>query len=232
MKRINYDACQTVSIMLKVLNLYAGLGGNRKLWKDADVTAVESNPVIAGIYGRYHPDDTVITGDAHKYLLDHYKEFDFIWSSPPCPSHSRIRYRFCVRNTSKLGYRRSRALYPDMRLYEEIIFLQYHCGERNDNGIWWLVENVRPYYEPLIAASTTLGRHLAWCNFECPKIDLRTGKPITAMTNAEMTKAFGFDVSKADLKSGEKTKALRNCVIPELGRHVMECVTRDMVAAA
>jgi len=35
---------------LKVLNLYAGIGGNRKLWRDVDVIAVEINPEIAKIY--------------------------------------------------------------------------------------------------------------------------------------------------------------------------------------
>ena len=32
---------------MKVLNLYAGIGGNRKLWKDVEVTAVENNKEIA-----------------------------------------------------------------------------------------------------------------------------------------------------------------------------------------
>ena len=36
--------------MIKVLNLYAGIGGNRKLWKDVEVTAVEINEEIAGVY--------------------------------------------------------------------------------------------------------------------------------------------------------------------------------------
>jgi DNA (cytosine-5)-methyltransferase 1 len=70
---------------IKVLNLYAGLGGNATLW-DRDkyeVTAVEINPNIVGFYRNRFRDDTVILGDAHEYLLDHYKEFDFIWSSPP-----------------------------------------------------------------------------------------------------------------------------------------------------
>ena len=31
---------------MKVLNLYAGIGGNRKLWEDVEVTAVELNPKI------------------------------------------------------------------------------------------------------------------------------------------------------------------------------------------
>ena len=38
------------------------------------------------------PDNTVIVADAHQYLLDHYSEFDFIWTSPPCQTHSRANY--------------------------------------------------------------------------------------------------------------------------------------------
>jgi DNA (cytosine-5)-methyltransferase 1 len=101
---------------MKVLNLYAGLGGNRKLWTNVDVTAVELNPEIAKIYQDFYPNDTVIVADAHEYLLNHFKEFDFIWSSPPCQSHSSFRQNLCVR------FRNTEPKYPDMRLYEEIIF--------------------------------------------------------------------------------------------------------------
>ena len=51
---------------MKVLNLYAGLGGNRKLWENVEVTAVEMNEEIAGIYKEYFPQDVIIVGDAHK----------------------------------------------------------------------------------------------------------------------------------------------------------------------
>jgi DNA (cytosine-5)-methyltransferase 1 len=78
---------------MKVLNLYSGIGGNRKLWQDVEVTAVEHNPDIARIYKDFFPKDTVIVGDAHEWLLKHYSEFDFIWTSPPCPTHSQFRYR-------------------------------------------------------------------------------------------------------------------------------------------
>ena len=77
--------------LLKVLNLYAGIGGNRKLWEGVEVTAVEINPEVSQIYQDHFPDDIVITGDAHQYLIEHYKEFDFIWSSPQCRSHSKFR---------------------------------------------------------------------------------------------------------------------------------------------
>ena len=60
---------------VRVLNLYSGIGGNRKLWTNAEITAVEFREDIADVYKHYFPNDTVIVGDAHQYLLDHYKEF-------------------------------------------------------------------------------------------------------------------------------------------------------------
>ena len=69
---------------MKILNLYCGIGGNRKLWGNKyNITAIENIEKIADVYKNSFPQDTVIVTDAHEYLLDHYKEFDFIWSSPP-----------------------------------------------------------------------------------------------------------------------------------------------------
>ena len=76
---------------IKVLNLYACLGGNRYKWSNCDVTAIELDEDLARLYKERFPTDNVIVCDAHEYLLNHYKEFDFIWSSTPCPSHSRAR---------------------------------------------------------------------------------------------------------------------------------------------
>ena len=135
---------------MKVLNLYAGIGGNRKLWEDVEVTAVENNPEIAEIYQDFFPDDKVIITDAHQYLLEHYEEFDFIWSSPPCPTHSKINFSFKGRFKIK---------YPDMRLYQEIILLKYWFKGK------WVVENVISYYTPLIVPQQS-GRHYFWANFK------------------------------------------------------------------
>lgn len=81
---------------MKILNLYACLGGNRYKWDEVcdglEITAVELDPELAGLYQERFPKDKVIVADAHQYLLDHYKEFDFIWTSPECPTHSRARY--------------------------------------------------------------------------------------------------------------------------------------------
>lgn len=146
---------------MKVLNLYAYLGGNRYKWNevknDIEVTAIELDTEAARLYQERFPNDTVIVADAHQYLLDHYKEFDFIWSSPPCPSHSRARYW----NSSNYETT-TEAIYPDMKLYEEILFLQHYYKHGK-----FVVENVIPYYEPLINA-TKKGRHLYWTNFTLP----------------------------------------------------------------
>jgi DNA (cytosine-5)-methyltransferase 1 len=139
---------------MKVLNLYACLGGNRLLWDNCEVTAIELDPELARLYQERFPNDTVMVTDAHQYLLEHYKEFDFIWSSPPCPSHSRPRF---------WAYGQTQTVYPDLKLYEEIILLQHHFKGK------YCVENVIPYYDSLIPAQKR-SRHLYWCNFILPNI--------------------------------------------------------------
>jgi len=201
--------------MIKVLNLYAGIGGNRKLWKNVRVTAVELNPQIAKIYKDFFPKDKVIVGDAHAYLLEHYNEFDFIWSSPPCPTHSRINFS----NGGRWKYK-----YADMHLYQEIIHLK-HWFEGN-----WVVENVISYYEPLIKPQKS-GRHYFWSNFTIPKKDygvqIRTlmhgtrKKNIREAQIPELTTLHGFDLSKIKIKN--KRQIMRNCVLPELGLFVFNC---------
>src|SRR3990167_10912789 len=74
---------------VKILNLYAGIGGNRRLWGDKhEITAIEYKPEIAKIYQDFFPNDKVIVADAHQYLLENFWKYDFIWSSPPCQTHS------------------------------------------------------------------------------------------------------------------------------------------------
>ena len=140
---------------MKILNLYAGIGGNRKLWgNEHEITAVELNPEIAKIYQDFFPNDKVIVADAHQYLLDHYKEFDFIWSSPPCPTHSGVNFFLNAQGVIR---------YPNMSLWQEIIFLQTFFKGK------YCVENVISYYEPLYKPQE-VGRHYLWSNFIIPII--------------------------------------------------------------
>ena len=193
---------------LKVLNLYAGIGGNRKLWKDVDVTAVEINPEIAKIYHDFFPDDKVIVADAHKYLLEHYKEFDFIWSSPPCPTHSRMR-------NLKNNCEETEKKYPDMRLYEEIIYLKHFFKGK------WVVENVISYYKPLIKPYPS-ENHYFWSNF-----NITNRKKIDRKIRTEITEnKWGFDLTKYELPLRMKDKLLNNLVHPFLGLHIFKCAFR------
>ena len=196
----------------RVLNLYAGVGGNRKSWTDCEVTAVEYTQNIADVYQRLYPSDTVVVADAHQYLLDHYNEFDFIWSSPPCQSHSRMIR--CGKN------RKPR--YPDLRLYEQILFLQH-----NFDGSW-IVENVVPYYEPLILAIQR-GRHLFWSNFAIPEFEPPPPPKDfinqTTVAGAEALKDWlGIHYEGNIYYEGNHCPAqvLRNAVHPEIGRIIME----------
>ena len=198
--------------MVRVLNLYAGIGGNRKLWEGVEVTAVENNPEIADIYKCFFPRDKVVVGDAHAYLLEHYNEFDFIWSSPPCPTHSGVNNflhaQGCVR-------------YPDMTLWQEIVFLQHFAKKKNIN---WVVENVKSYYPPLWPPQER-ARHYFWSSFNIAPFKKRNDfnttnmRATTRKSSKEnlllLQKLYGFEVSKAEW--------LRNCVLPELGKHVFDC---------
>jgi DNA (cytosine-5)-methyltransferase 1 len=190
---------------MKVLNLFAGLGGNRKLWGNVEVVAVELDQRIAEIYQDHFPGDKVVVGDAHQYLLDHYKEFDFIWTSPPCQTHSTFRQNFQVK------VRGVSPIYPDMRLYEEIIFLKHNTQSR------WVVENVKPYYAPLIPPQTELQRHLFWSNFHIGQATFRKSN-LRKEQIPELQERLGFDLGKYKVKG--KRQVLRNCVSPEIGLHV------------
>mgnify|MGYP003625019665 CR=1 FL=1 len=196
---------------MKILNLYACLGGNRYKWnevkEDIDVTAIELDEDLAKMYQERFPNDKVIVADAHKYLLEHYKEYDFIWTSPPCPSHSRARYaRKCT----------TKPIYPDLKLYEEIIFLdKWYDGK-------YVVENVIPYYEPLIPAKKR-GRHLYWTNFNLPNnLNERKGGIMEGKNEvAKWCKFHDYDFTK--YKGAQRTdKVARNLVDYEVGKTIFE----------
>ncbi len=195
---------------MKILNLYACLGGNRYKWDevaDIEVTAVELDPEAARLYQDRFPNDTVIIADAHQYLLDHYKEFDFIWSSPPCPTHSRL----VQSNKNKIKMK-----YPDMKLYEEILLLKHLYNGK------YVIENVIPYYEPLIPAQKR-HRHLYWTNFNLP--NKLTNREVRISTGANEVKNLcefhDYDFYK--YKGSQPTnKMARNLIDYEAGKTILE----------
>lgn len=196
---------------MKILNLYACLGGNRYKWNevknDIQVTAIELDKEAAKLYKERFPNDIVIVTDAHEYLLKYYKQFDFIWSSPPCPSHSRAR--FARKNTTT-------AIYPDLKLYEEILFLENYFEGK------YCIENVIPYYEPLIPAQKR-GRHLYWTNFLLPN-DLNERKSSIMESKDEVSKWCEFHDYDFRKYKGKQSvqKMARNLVDYEAGRTIFE----------
>ena len=200
---------------MKILNLYACLGGNRYKWNevnnDIEVTAVELDPELARLYQERFPNDTVIVADAHQYLLDHYQEFDFIWSSPPCPTHSVMR----LTNTG-VGERKAKATYPDMKLYQEIILLKHFFKGR------YVVENVNPFYDPLIPAKKR-DRHLYWTNFNLPNSlgDRKRSGNLIYIKQSDMEAFHKIDLSTYK-GSQRKDKIARNLVDYAAGKTILE----------
>jgi len=199
---------------MKILNLYACLGGNRYKWDEVtniEVTAVEWDKDLAKLYKERFPKDNVIVADAHQYLLDHYKEFDFIWSSPPCPTHSRARYWNSSNYETKTN-----AVYPDLKLYEEILFLKHYFKGK------FVVENVIPYYEPLILAQKR-GRHLYWSNFILPN-DLNDRRFNISSAKDEFNGLCKFHEYNFKKYKGNQPmkKIARNLVDFEAGKTILE----------
>lgn len=200
---------------MRVLNLYAGLGGNRKLWTGCEVTAVEKESDIADVYRREHPQDKLVVTDAHQYLLENYLRFDFIWTSPPCQTHSRMIGGHKVKR------------YPDMALYQEIIFLQKHF-----KGLW-VVENVKPYYKPLIEPTTQVGRHFFWSNF--PIVAEEVPQPdgfivLSDVTGKKKLQEWLGIHYEENIYYGDNhcpAQILRNCVHPKLGEQIFNCALQN-----
>lgn len=200
---------------MRILNLYACLGGNRYKWGDEhEITAVEWDEELAKLYQERFPKDKVIVADAHQYLLDNYQDFDFIWSSPPCPSHSRARAY-----NSKY-----KAQYPDMSLYQQIILLELVSkGENPRFKGKYVIENVVPYYDPLIPAHKR-GRHLYWTNFNLPNTLSNRKPPVFGHTTDELNKLCEFhDYNFNQYKGKQSTvKIARNLVEYEAGKTILD----------
>lgn len=194
----------------KVLNLYSGIGGNRKLWPSTwSVTAVELNPKIAAVYQKLYVQDQVIVTDAHKYLIRYYNDYDLIWSSPPCVTHSRMNYVI------------DKKRYPDMSLYQEIVFLkQFYRGR-------YVIENVKPYYECLIKPDFSIDRHHFWSNITTPTgIELiKPEKFIECCTDQDrlaLMDWLGIHFDERIYLSGKNhCQILKNAIHPLIGQHII-----------
>lgn len=198
---------------MKILNLYAGIGGNRMLWgNDHEIVAVENDPAVAAIYQYLFPNDTMVIDDAHEYLRKHFREFDFIWSSPPCPTHSVLQMARFYDEDLK---------YPDMTLYQEIIWLQTFFKGK------WVIENVTPYYKPLISPTFTMERHCYWASDFIMVPDHNDGLYDEVRNKiSDMEKLYGLDLSRFK-GTTDIRKCLRNMVKPQDGKFIFDELTKQ-----
>lgn len=200
---------------IKYLNLFAGLGGNAKKLDRSkyQITAVEMEAKIAKVYQDNNPHDTVIVGDAMEYLKKHRNSFDIVGASPPCQKHSKMMK----------ATRHDVADFFDPMLWQVIVFLShFYKGS-------WFVENVKPYYEPLIKPQKELGRHLIWSNFAIDDFDMPNIKNFSKLGTTKDTDHFkewlGIHYEGNIYYKGNHCpgQVLRNCMHPDFGLHILNC---------
>ena len=210
---------------MRILNLYAGLGGNRGSWDNHEVTSVEFNPKIADMYCKRFPNDEVVIQDVFTFLRDknnNLDDYQFIWASPPCQSHSQLQ----MFNPSK----DTRSPIPDTTsIYGLFTWLNYNFSHS------YVIENVQPYYVPHQKQTVKLGRHLFWANFPIkPKnfnqkfLETIRGDNPGSFSEEEYqfhVKRLKLSIISDDLKKEFKGKKLRtvirNCIDPRVGKYIL-----------
>ena len=83
----------------------------------------------------------------------------------------------------------------------------------------WVVENVIPYYTPLIKPTCKLQRHLFWANYEIG--DKAFVKEVLRDSQIPQLSAL-HGVNLDQYKLPNKRQVLRNAILPELGLHVFQ----------
>jgi DNA (cytosine-5)-methyltransferase 1 len=189
----------------------AGFGANTHLLnrKEVDVTHTEMFQDIANVNRLLHPDDEVIVADTFQHFQENHEKYNFAWFSVNCQGHSKM-VKATRHNVNKIP--------PVTELYGLIIFLtHFYKGD-------WVVENVVPFYKPLIEPTLRVGRHLFWSNkplFGIEDVKRPTGfiNKATKKGADELKKWLGLEFEWYVYYKGNHCPAqtLRNCVHPKLG---------------
>ncbi len=192
---------------MEILNLYCGLGGNRSKWGDEhDILACDLDEPILNAYGSIY-NDHLYHGDALELLEMEVNQFDFIWASPPCQTHSRASNG-------------SNPKMPNMDLWKCILFLMRYAKRTP-----WVVENVIPYYNPFIRPSHKFGRHYLWTNFAISPFDVRPtkfkGQLFEDMSAGALAEYHSLPLKR--IPPGNKRQYLRNMFCGDLGLHILNC---------
>ena len=212
---------------MKILNLFAGIGGNRTLWGNKhEITAIEYNEIIANIYEKRFPDDNLIVCDAYEYFIDNFHNFDILWASPPCTSHTILTG---VNVGNRYNNKNVKLKIPDLRLYSLILFCKHYFRGN------YIIENVKGYYKPLISPTTKIGRHWIWSNIEIPKTKQEKSEHVSredynekiedALIIKGISKEIYNDLLKLDIMT--RKQIINNCIVPEEGKHILDCLTNQ-----
>ncbi|MDR1361384.1 MAG: DNA cytosine methyltransferase [Rickettsiales bacterium] len=226
-----------------MLVLFAGIGG----WCEKldlsgwDVVSIENDPAIAECYADRYPNHTVIVGDAMAYLRDNWKTYqgkeNIIQASPPCQTHSRLRYQLGVRN--KKNSKAKEHEFIDPMLIQLLIFMM---TLPSNNPPTWIIENVNPYYDRFVRFAPLflrkIGRHYVWTNADIPllippppksnKISPNRGiKNIDYYSIKRVKDDTGFDLSNWP-KIKNKRQVLRNMFEPELSEYLFNLITKGL----
>ena len=99
------------------------------------------------------------------------------------------------------------------------------------------MENVRSYYEPLIKPQE-IQRHYFWCNFHINSdlkfirdgILITSGKYKREINEEKQIKRLSerYKFNLENYPDIDKKTILRNCVLPELGLHILNESKRDV----
>lgn len=159
------------------------------------------------------PDDEVVVGDAHEFLRANFRDFDFIWASPPCPTHSMLQL---------FNYYDKDLAYPDMKLYQEIILLKAFYKRP------WVIENVKPYYNPLIKPSFCIERHNYWSSHTIPAMAVDAPAFMEVKDSArKLAEMYGYDLELLKKHKLDTRLVLRNAVTPEVGKYIFDNVVKQ-----
>lgn len=206
---------------MKILNLFAGLGGNRRTWSSHEITAVDFNPKIVNIYKKLYPNDLIIEKDVFDYLQEiDLLEYDFIWSSPPCQSHSHMQV------FTKNG-RKAKLPMINQVLGLALWLKKYYPGP-------FVVENVVPWYGILKTNklfTVVIDRHLFYSNFKILPKSFDKGNNRHGSIGGIMRESREYLMNKHHLPnwiledlSGvhDKDQIIRNCVDSKIGDYVLK----------
>ena len=221
---------------MKILNLYSGLGGNRRLWgNEHQITSIEYDTRIAYYYHKMYPNDEVIVGDATEYLLNSINsrnlDYDLVWYSSPCPTHSSM-----VKTHWGLGWN---IRFPDLtKLFGPLILLKYFYPNTKV-----CCENVEPWYQIRIPGINRikLGRHTFWTNLNIPKKNFPRKRlqgdrvkrrdtycklPIEKLIEMHhIDKNYLKQIKGSHKNHDLRGQIVRNCVDSDIGKYILDCAT-------